>query len=265
MKKSLIHIFFTFLITMMISCESESNFPKEDEQSISLSNTDNFSEMKKQMEIFTENSKNNTYPSGKALSGSIPQIQIKYDPNTQNVSGNLILNTTQKPINAKTQWMTFKFTGQNFFGGHPIFPNFAGTHVAIGVLGHASNYISGVGAILGSESRGTDYPTAYYESYWNGGNHLDFMDDDFNPANHSRLFDAQEYSFILHANHNGWVWFRILDQNNNIVIDRVRKYVNPNMDELISSTGIFILGLKNYGFPNNHYQLNLKTINYGWF
>jgi len=271
MKNYLKTILIVFLLIGIHSCQKEDeSFVKEEtftESEISASDPVNNipEDMKKQMELFTEQLKKGELPSDKALSGSIPSINIKYDANTQNVTGDLILNQTQKPTNAATQWLTFNFRGLNFFGGHPLFPNQAGTHVAIGLLGHASTYLSGVGLILGADARGAQYSTAYYESYWREGNHLDFMDANFNVSNHPPMYDPQSYRLILHVNHNGWTWFRILDGYNNIFMDRVRRYVNPNMDELLSSTGIFITGLKNYAYPNNSYELVLQNVNYGWF
>lgn len=275
LKKS---IAISLLLIAIMSCQKEEEPIIEntilngilEKESSSFSKTDStsthgFEEMKKQMELFTNDLKSKSILSNKITTRHIPRINIKYDANTQNVTGNFIRNYTRKPLGARTQWLTFRFRGLNFFGSHPLFPNQAGTHVAIGLFGHASDYVSGVGLILGAESRGANYSTAYYESYWRGGNHLDFMDPDFNLSNHPPLYDPQSYRLILHVNDSGWIWFRILNSSNNIVMDRVRRYVNPNMDELLSSTGIFILGLKNYAFPNNSYELVLENVRYGWF
>lgn len=270
MKK--VVLVFVLNLVFFTSCESDKDVLEEESISVAkvddTSSTEGFEDMEKQMDLFTDNLKNKNKQAVRSLIGNIPNVNIVYSGTTQNVTGNLILNQTPKRPGTHTQWLTFDFTGFNFFGGHSS--NQAGTHVAIGLFGHASTYLSGVGLILGAEGRGAQYSTAYYESYWRTGNHLDFSptgNDDypFSLSNHPPLSDFQRYKLILHVNDNGWIWFRILDNNYNIVMDRVRRYVNPNLDELLSSTGIFIAGLKNYPFPNNSYQLSLSNVNYGWF
>lgn len=259
-------------LVFFTSCESDKDILEEESSSVSktddVTDVNGYKALKEQMELFTDNLKKGSESSSRALSGSIPSVNIAYSGNTHNVTGNIILNQTAKPEGARTQWLTCNFTGYNFFGGHPLSPNQAGTHVAIGLFGQASSYLSGVGLILGADARGAQHSTAYYESYWEGGVHLDFSpshDYPFNLANHPPLYDLLFYRLIIHVNDNEWIWFRILDNNYNIVMDRVRRYENPNMEELLSSTGIFIQGIKNYPFPNNSYQLSLSNLNYGWF